>query len=134
MSTLRMRGFLGRCAPLLPDENRGAGEQRKLLRRVERRLVEAIFRWQRRRARALGARGRRVGGAVCFTQLFGSALQLSPHLHLLAAEGVWNDGVFVELAPPSPEEVEAVLKRMLERLLPDFESRRRRRRGEAGSR
>jgi hypothetical protein len=60
----------------------------KLLRKVERRLVEAIFKWQRRRARALyGAGGRRVGGAVCFTQVFGSALQLSPHLHLLAAEG-----------------------------------------------
>ncbi|MBL8953684.1 MAG: transposase zinc-binding domain-containing protein [Myxococcaceae bacterium] len=63
----------------------------KLLRLVERRLVESIFRWQRRRARALGARGKRLGGAVCFTQLFGSAFQLSPHLHLLAAEGVWSD-------------------------------------------
>ncbi len=65
----------------------------KLLRLVERRLVESIFRWQRRRARALGARGKRLGGAVCFAQLFGSVFQLSPHLQLLAAEGVWSDVV-----------------------------------------
>jgi hypothetical protein len=95
----------------------------KLLRKVERRLVEAIFRWQRRRAKGLGATGRRAGGAVCFTQLFGSALQLQPHLHGLVAEGVWNDGIFVELSPPSPEEVEGVLERCLAQLLPDFESR-----------
>jgi hypothetical protein len=95
----------------------------KLLRKVERRLMEAIFRWQRRRAKGLGAIGKRMGGAVCFTQLFGSALQLQPHLHGLVAEGVWNDGVFMELPPPSPEEVEAVLERALAQLLPDFESR-----------
>ncbi len=95
----------------------------KLLRRLERRLVEAVFRWQRRRAKELGATGRRVGGAVFFTQLFGSALQLQPHLHGLVAEGVWNDGVFMELPPPSPEEVEGVLERALAQLLPDFEAR-----------
>lgn len=95
----------------------------KLLRKVERRLVEAVFRWQRHRAKELGARGKRMGGAVCFTQLFGSALQLQPHLHGLLAEGVWHDGVFMALPPPSPEEVEGVLERCLAQLLPDFESR-----------
>jgi hypothetical protein len=95
----------------------------KLLRKVERRLLEAIFRRQRHRAKELGATGKRAGGAVCFTQLFGSALQLQPHLHGLVAEGVWNDGVFVELPPPLPEEVEEVLERCLAALLPDFESR-----------
>lgn len=39
------------------------------------------------------------------------------------AEGVWNNGVFMELPPPSPVEVEAVLERALAQLLPDFESR-----------
>lgn len=95
----------------------------KLLRKVERRLVEAIFRWQRHRAKELGATGKRVGGAVTFLQLFGSALQVQPHVHGLVAEGVWSDGIFVELPPPSPEEVEAVLERCLAQLLPDFESR-----------
>jgi len=41
----------------------------KLLRKVERRVVEAIFRWQRHRAKGLGATGKRTGGAVCFTQV-----------------------------------------------------------------
>jgi len=95
----------------------------KLLRKVERRLVEAIFRWQRHRAKELGAKGSRVGGAVSFVQLFNAQLGLAPHVHLLGAEGVWCDGVFMELPPPSPEEVEAVLKRALTQLLPDFESR-----------
>ncbi len=109
----------------------------KLLRKLERRLVEAVFRWQRRRAKEVGATGRRVGGAVFFTQLFGSALQLQPHLHGLVAEGVWNDGVFMELPPPSPEEVEGVLERALAQLLPDFLGARggvagRRVRGAAG--
>jgi hypothetical protein len=100
----------------------GQGEP-KLWRKVERRLVEAIFSWQRHRAKELGAQGKRVGGAVCFTQWFGSALQLQPHVHGLVAEGIWNDGVFMELPAPSPEEVEAVLERALAQLLPDFESR-----------
>lgn len=85
----------------------------RLLRKVERRLVEAIFRWQRRRAKELGATGKSVGGAVSFVQLFGSALQLQPHVHLLCAEGVWSDGVFMALPPPAPEEVERVLERAL---------------------
>ena len=95
----------------------------KLLRRVERRLVEALFRWQRHRAKGLGATGMRAGAAVSFLQLFNAQLGLSPHVHLLAAEGVWNDGVFRELPPPAPEEVEVILKRALTQLLPDFESR-----------
>jgi hypothetical protein len=43
--------------------------------------------------------------------------------HLLAAEGRWSDGLFVELPPPTPEEAEAVLARALRQLLADFESR-----------
>jgi hypothetical protein len=95
----------------------------KLLRKVERRLVEAVFRWQRHRAKGLGGTSKRVGGAVSFVQLFSSSVTLAPHVHLLAADGVWNDGVFMELPPPSPDEIEGVLKRMLERLAPEFESR-----------
>ena len=62
---------------------------------------------------------KRVGGAVCFTLWFGSALQLQPHAHGLVAEGLWSDGVFMELPAPSPEEVEAVPERALAQLLPD---------------
>ena len=94
-----------------------------LLRAVERSVVRASFRWQRRRARALGAPGPLRCGAVCFVQMFGSALQLTPHLHLLVPEGVFGEDGFVALPPPSTEEVEAVLVRTVERLLPLFEER-----------
>ena len=55
---------------------------------VERRLVRAVWRWQRGRAKQLGYRGALKGGAVGFLQLFGGALQLTPHLHVLLPEGL----------------------------------------------
>ncbi len=93
----------------------------KLLRRVERCLVRAIFRLQRRRAKALGVDGKPKGGAVSFVQMFNSALGLQPHLHLLLPEGVFADGAFVELPPPRTEEVEVVLARVVHQLKRVFE-------------
>ncbi len=63
----------------------------KLLRRVERCLVKAIFRWQRQRAKEVGVLGKPKGGVVSFTQMFSSALAMAPHLHLLVPEGVWSN-------------------------------------------
>jgi Putative transposase len=94
-----------------------------LLRAVEKALVRSVFRWQRARARGLGAGGKLRCGAVCFAQMFGSALQLTPHLHVLVPEGVFGDEGFVALPPPSQEDVEAVLVRAVTRLLPLFEDR-----------
>lgn len=94
-----------------------------LLRAVERQLVRAISRWQRARARELGATGKLSCGAVCFVQMFGSALQLTPHLHLVVPEGLWAGEAWVALPPPSQEDVEAVLARTVERLLPLFADR-----------
>jgi len=94
----------------------------KLLRRVERELVRAIFRWQRRRARELGREGKLLAGAVSFVQLFNGQLALQPHLHLLVPEGLFGQGVFAALPPPAKEEVESVLSRMLRRLRPAFEA------------
>jgi hypothetical protein len=37
----------------------------KLLKRLEVRLVKAVWRWQRREARRSGATGALTGGAVC---------------------------------------------------------------------
>jgi hypothetical protein len=51
----------------------------KLLRAVERCLVRAISRWQRARARKLGAEGRLAWGAVSFLQLFSSSFGPSFH-------------------------------------------------------
>lgn len=93
----------------------------KLLKTVERCLTKAIFFVQRRRARALGGKGKPVTGAVSQVQLFASSLALQPHWHLLVPEGVWSEGVFAALPPPSQEDVEAVLKRALKHLKRAFE-------------
>ena len=84
-----------------------------LLKRLEVRLVKAIWRHQRRLAAEQG-RGFVNGGAVCFTQWFGSRLQLTPHLHLLVPQAMWAaNGERVELGPPDETAVAAVLKRTL---------------------
>ena len=89
-------------------------KQPKLLKRLEVRLVRAVWRWQRREAKRLGVEGRLRGGAVCFWQWFGSHLQLTPHLHLLVPEALWTaEGELVELPPPSDEDVARVLHRAL---------------------
>ena len=60
----------------------------KLLRHVEKRLLRAIFRWQRQRPKALGVVDKAFGGAVSQLQLFSSALALQPHWYVLVPEGV----------------------------------------------
>ena len=85
-------------------------KQPGLVREVERRLVRAVWRWQRAQARRLGVTAPLHGGAVCFLQLFGSALQLTPHLH----------GEWVPLPPPEDDAVEAVLHRLLRQLRATF--------------
>ncbi len=56
------------------------------------RLVKAIWRWQRRNAKQMGASAVfSTGGGVCFTQWFGRRLQLTPHLHLLVPEALCPD-------------------------------------------
>ena len=76
--------------------------------------MRAVWKWQRREARRHGATGALTGAGICFSQWFGSAMQLTPHLHLLAAEAMWQaDGTVVPVAPPSDEEVAHILARVL---------------------
>jgi len=67
-------------------------------------------------ARRAGAVGPRAG-AVTFVQRFGGALNLNVHFHCVIPDGVFvreDDGLrFVELAPPSDDEVMAVLRRVV---------------------
>jgi hypothetical protein len=85
-----------------------------LLKRLEVQLVKAVGRWQRSEARRHGATGTLTGGGVCFWQWFGSGLQLTPHLHLLWAEALWQeDGTMVPVAPPGDEDVARILTRVL---------------------
>ena len=73
----------------------------KLLKRLEVRLVKSVWRWQRGEARRHGAFDALTGGGVCFWQWFGSSLQLTPHLHLLVPEAVWEeDGTVVPVPRP----------------------------------
>jgi hypothetical protein len=96
-------------------------KQPGVVREVERRLVRAVWRWQRAQAMRLGVTAPMQGGAVGFLQLFGSALQLTPHLHVLLPEGQWtDDGQWVALPPPDDEAVEAVLHRLLRQLRATF--------------
>ena len=92
-----------------------------LLKRIEVRLVRAIWRWQRREARRLGVGGPSRGAGVCFWQWFGSSLQLTPHLHLLVPEAQWlGSGEPVVLGPPSDDDVTAVLHRVLRQAQRDW--------------
>src|SRR5882724_1454286 len=81
--------------------------------------LRAIFAQQRRRARRAGALAPRTG-AVTFVQRFGGALNLNVHFHCVIPDGVFvreNGSVhFVALAPPSDDEVMAVLRRIVARL------------------
>jgi hypothetical protein len=86
----------------------------QLLKCLERRLLKSIWRWQRQQARRVGQRAHSRGAGVCFTQWFGSRLQLTPHLHILVPEGLWrDDGEFVVVPAPSDEEVARILHRTL---------------------
>jgi len=59
---------------------------------------------------------------VGFAQFFGSALQLTPHLHVLVPEGLWGaEADFMPLPPPSEEELVGILRRVVKQLARDFE-------------
>jgi len=75
------------------------------------------------RTARLGVTAPLRGGAVVFTQWFGSMLQLNPHLHVLVPEAQWRLAEHcepVELAPPSDDDVAAVLARVLRQAKKDF--------------
>ena len=62
------------------------------------------------------------GGAVTLTQHFGSAANLNIHLHCLLLDGVYRcgaDGVpcFVEATAPTDDELHALLRTVINRLM-----------------
>jgi hypothetical protein len=103
----------------------------KLLAAMERRLVRAVWAWAVREAKRLGAKGALHGGTVGFRQYFGSALQLTPQVHVLVPEGLWTeDAQWAGLPPPTEADVARIARRVVKRLSKDFA----RRRGVAGGR
>src|SRR2546428_9182745 len=81
--------------------------------------LRTIFAHQRRRASRAGALAPRTG-AITFVQRFGGALNPNVHFHCVIPDGVFvreNGSVrFVELAPPSDDEVMAILRPVVARL------------------
>ena len=59
-------------------------------------------------------------GAVTLTQRFGSALNLNIHFHLLLLDGAYKLGGdaprFCRVSPPTPVELEALLRRIVQRI------------------
>ena len=56
-------------------------------------------------------------GAVTLIQLFGSALNLNPHFHLIYVDGVFNrQGRFCRLRAPTPTELDALTHQIAQRV------------------
>ena len=85
-------------------------------------FLRTLFAWQRRRAKLLGFAGGQ-GGAVTAVQRFGSALNLNPHLHSLAFDGVFLEPDepdlpprFVELPPPNDADIAQIVTAVKQRV------------------
>lgn len=97
----------------------------KLLSLVLRDFTRVLFCWQRLQARRAGIKEPLVG-SVTFLQFWGSLLQLTPHPHLWLPDGVFSKNeegklVFHRLPPPRDEDVQELLVRVAQRVLPRFD-------------
>jgi len=95
---------------------------------VLRAFLRSLFADQRRRARRLCGIPRGHNGSVTFIQRFGSALNLTPHFHVLVLDGVYPGsshdlGSFVPLPPPETEDVARILAGAARRILRIVERR-----------
>ena len=100
----------------------------RLMTEVLRAFLRSLFSDQRRRARRCLGIPRGHNGSVTFIQRFGSALNLTPHFHVLILDGVYpgpahNLGSFVPLPPPETEDVALVLAGTARRVLRVVERR-----------
>ena len=99
-----------------------------LMTEVLRAFLRSLFADQRARARRLNGIPRGHNGSVTFIQRFGSALNLTPHFHVLVLDGVYPGpahdlGSFVPLPPPETEDVGRVLAGTARRILRIVERR-----------
>ena len=97
-------------------------QKRRLLPNIRRLFLDALGCYYRRKAKEAGVTTTdALFGGVAFTQRFGSALQLNPHLHVLVPDGVFlktadSGAAFIPLSPPTDDDVEAVLTRLMRKL------------------
>ena len=105
---------------------------------VLRQLIAAVSAWLRRRAKRLGIRGVLKTGAVTVIQRFNSALDVSPHFHVLFLDGVYGfspgrEPIFHPTPAPRADDIAHVVAavfRRVETKLGDRESTARQRRFE----
>ena len=95
---------------------------------VLRAFLRSLFADQRRRARRHVGISRGRCGSVTFIQRFRSALNLTPHFHVLVLDGVYPGpshglGSFVPLPPPETEDVARILAGTARRILRVLERR-----------
>jgi len=100
----------------------------RLMTEVLRAFLRSLFADQRRRARRLFGIPRGHNGSVTFIQRFGSALNLTPHFHVLVLDGVYPGpshdlGSFAALPPPESEDVARVLAGTARRIIRIVERR-----------
>jgi hypothetical protein len=94
----------------------------KFLTRVFRTFVHSLFSWYRLRGRRLGINGGNPA-AILLIQKQGSAINVNPHAHLVAADGLFvspdetRTVEFEPLPPPSNEELKALLDRVASRTI-----------------
>jgi hypothetical protein len=88
-----------------------------VLAAIARIFVEAVLREQKRE----GGEPKAEGGAVCFVHRAGGSLNLSPHFHVLALDGLVHHAgdelCFDEALPPSPEMLDRVVHTLRKRVL-----------------
>lgn len=90
------------------------GFDAELFGEIVRLFVDEVSRHHARRARAQGRVSEVHSGGIACPQRFGSTLNLNPHVHLIAIDGVYARAsesaplVFHALPSPSPAEVESV--------------------------
>jgi hypothetical protein len=95
----------------------------KLLSAVLRTFLRVVQGWYRKRGRELGLAECR-GGSVTFAQRFGSALNLNPHLHTLALDGVFSRSNVFHAAPPlEDEDVKTIVETTARRVIRLLERR-----------
>jgi len=94
-----------------------AVKDRRFFLGIQRALVQAVGRWQKQQARPHAKKQQLKAGALVFVQFFGSALQLTPHFHVLVPEVVWKrDGDTVGVSMPDETQLQKILERILRQL------------------
>jgi hypothetical protein len=90
----------------------------RLLSDVLAVFLRVVQGWYRKRGKEVGIKERK-GGSVTFAQRFGSALNLNPHFHSIALDGVFNAkrNVFHQAPPLLDDDVKKIVELTARRVI-----------------